>query len=75
MQRSFEKARHKEPYSKEGHRESTEKLGRHKWVVERTLLAWLARYRRLAIRYERRDHIHEAFLYLGCSLICLNYLS
>ncbi len=54
--------------------ESTEKLGRHRWVVERTL-AWLAKYRRLTIRYERRDDIHEAFLSLGCSLICLNYLS
>jgi transposase len=54
--------------------ESTEKLGRHRWVVERTL-AWLAKYRRLTIRYERRDDIHEAFLHLGCSLICFNYLS
>ena len=53
--------------------ESGEKLGRHRWVVERTL-AWLARYRRLAVRYERRADIHEAFLHLGCSLICLNYL-
>ena len=43
-------------------------------MVERTL-AWLAKYRRLTIRYERRDDIHEAFLHLGCSLICLNYLS
>jgi transposase len=54
--------------------ESSEKLGRHRWIVERTL-AWIAKYRRLTIRYERRDDIHEAFLYLGCSLICLNYLS
>jgi IS5 family transposase len=54
--------------------ESSEKLGRHRWIVERTL-AWLAKYRRLTIRYERRDDIHEAFLHLGCSLICLNYLS
>ena len=54
--------------------ESSEKLGRHRWVVERTL-AWLAKYRRLTIRYERRDDIHEAFLHLGCSLICFNYLS
>jgi transposase len=53
--------------------ESSEKLGRHRWVVERTL-AWIAKYRRLTIRYERRDDIHEAFLHLGCSLICLNYL-
>jgi transposase len=41
--------------------------------VERTL-AWLGKYRRLAVRYERRVDIHEAFLHLGCSLICLNYL-
>ena len=53
--------------------DSSERLGRHRWVVERTL-AWLARYRRLAVRYERRTDIHEAFLHLGCSLICLNYL-
>ncbi len=54
--------------------ESSERLGRHRWVAERTL-AWLARYRRLAVRYERRDDVHEAFLHLGCSLICLNYPS
>jgi hypothetical protein len=41
------------------------------WVVELTL-AWLARYRRLSARYERRDDIHEAFLHRGCSPICLN---
>ena len=53
--------------------ESGEKLGRHRWVVERTR-AWLARYRRLSVRNERRSDIHEAFLHLGCSLICLNHL-
>jgi IS5 family transposase len=53
--------------------DSSERLGRHRWVVERTL-AWLAKYRRLTIRYERRDDIHEAFLHLCCSLVCLNYL-
>jgi transposase len=54
--------------------DSSERLGRHRWVVERTL-ALLARYRRLSVRYERRANIHEAFLHLGCSLICLNYLA
>ncbi len=54
--------------------ESKGALGRHRWVVERTL-AWLGRYRRLAVRYERRADIHEAFLHRGCSLICLNYLT
>jgi len=45
--------------------DSSESLGRHRWVVERTL-AWLNRFRRLTIRYERRADIHEAFLNLGC---------
>jgi transposase len=49
--------------------ESSQKLGRHRWVVERTL-AWLGQFRRLTIRYERRDDIHQAFLSLGCALIC-----
>ena len=51
-------------------RESRQTLGRHRWVVERTL-AWLGRFRRLAIRYERRADIHLAFLDLGCALIAL----
>jgi transposase len=33
--------------------ESSTRLGRHGWVVERTF-AWLARFRRLTVRYERR---------------------
>lgn len=48
--------------------ESSEKLGRHRWVVERTL-AWLSQMRRLRVRYERRDDIHEALVALGCGLI------
>jgi transposase len=51
--------------------DSSARLGRHRWVVERTF-AWLDRFRRLTIRYERRHDIHDAFLSLGCSLICLN---
>jgi transposase len=53
--------------------ESSEKLGRHRWVVERSL-AWLNQFRRLRIRYERRADIHLAFLYLGCALICWNFM-
>jgi transposase len=48
-------------------------LGRTRWVVERTL-AWLHRFRRLNLRYERRPCIHEAFLTLACALVCWNYL-
>ena len=53
--------------------DTSERLGRHRWVVERTL-AWLNRYRRLTVRYERRADIHDAFLTLGCALICFNAL-
>ncbi len=53
--------------------ESSQRLGRRRWVVERTL-AWRNRYRRLKVRYERRADIHQAFLPLGCALICFNHL-
>jgi len=53
--------------------ESSERLGRVRWVVERTL-SWLTDFRRLDARYERRDDIHLAFLHLGCALICLRAL-
>ncbi len=53
--------------------ESRERLGRYRWVVERTL-AWLGRFRRLAVHYERRGDLHHAFLDLGCALICWNFL-
>jgi IS5 family transposase len=49
--------------------ESSRHLGRHRWIVERTL-AWIARFRRLAIRYERRADLHLAFTTLACALIC-----
>ena len=45
------------------------RLGRHRWVVEPPL-AWLKRYRRLAVRHERRGDIHQAFLTLACCLVC-----
>jgi IS5 family transposase len=53
--------------------ERRERLGRHRWVVERTL-AGLNRFRRLTIRYERGAELHQAFLDLGCALICWNFL-
>lgn len=48
--------------------ESSERLGRHRWVVERTL-SWLSAFRRLRVRYERRLDIHEALVRLGCALL------
>lgn len=44
-------------------------LGRWRWVVERTF-AWLSQFRRLRVRYNKRADIHEAFLSLGCALLC-----
>jgi len=54
--------------------EASDRLGRHRWVVERSL-AWLGQYRRLTIRYERRQDIHEAFTSLACSLVCVNAIN
>ena len=48
-------------------------LGRSRWAVERTF-AWLNQFRRLRVRYEKRADIHEAFLSLGCALICWRFL-
>ena len=48
-------------------------LGRYRWVVERTF-AWLHNFKRLLVRYERRAEMHEAFLALGCCLVCYRRL-
>ena len=53
--------------------ESSAKLGRHRWVVERTL-AWFGQFRRLAIRYERRADIHLAFTTLAAALITWRFV-
>jgi len=53
--------------------ESTTRLGRHRWKVERSL-AWLLANRRLTVRYERRADILTAFLHLACVLICARRL-
>jgi transposase len=44
--------------------ESSTRLGRHRWKVERSL-AWLLANRRLTVRYERRADILTAFLHLA----------
>jgi transposase len=53
--------------------ESSERLGWHRWVVERTL-SWLLGYRRLSVRYERRADLLQGLLHLACALICLRFL-
>jgi transposase len=56
MPRGLEEEEHTPQIARRGI-ESSEKLGRYRWVVERTL-SWMNRNRRLKVRYERRDDIH-----------------
>jgi transposase len=49
--------------------ESSERLGRYRWKVERTI-AWLGGYRRLTLRYERHGHLFAAFLALAAAITC-----
>ncbi|XUP36504.1 IS5 family transposase (plasmid) [Xanthomonas axonopodis pv. vasculorum] len=53
--------------------ERNDRLGQHRWVVERTH-AWFAAMGKLRIRFERRIDIHLALLSLACSIICLRML-
>jgi transposase len=54
--------------------ESSEKLGKHRWVIERRI-AWLFGYRRLTIRYERHAHLFCAFLTRAAVLTCYKKLA
>ena len=62
-------ARQHKPIIARGQTDHGSGLGRHRWVVDRTF-AWLHNRRRLLIRTDRRDDIHEGFLALACCLIC-----
>jgi len=53
--------------------DSSERLGRYRWVVERTF-SWLLGCRRLGIRYERRADLLQGLLHLTCALLCLHFL-
>jgi transposase len=54
--------------------DSSERLGRHRWVVERSF-SWLLGCRRLGVRYERRADLLQGLLCLACALLCLRYLA
>ncbi|MFJ9680570.1 transposase [Streptomyces sp. NPDC101194] len=47
-------------------RRSWQRLGRRRWVIERTM-SWLSGYRRLSPRYERYPHNYLAFLGLAAA--------
>mgnify|MGYP002350906096 CR=1 FL=1 len=53
--------------------ESSERLGRHRWVVERTH-GWFAGFGKLRIRFERRLDIHDALLKLAAAIICARFV-
>jgi transposase len=44
-------------------------LGTFRYFVEQTI-ALLHQFRRLRTRFDKRDDIHEAFMTLGCAMIC-----
>lgn len=54
--------------------ETSQRLGRRRWVVERTI-AWFSRVRRLTVRYDRRAEIHTAFTTLAAAIITMRYCS
>lgn len=54
--------------------ESSERLGRYRWKIERTI-AWFTGYRRLTIRYERIALHYTAFVTLAATLTCYKKLA
>lgn len=54
--------------------ESSEKLGQHRWVIERSI-AWLFGDHRLSIRYDRYTNHFCAFLTLAAALTCFKALA
>jgi transposase len=54
--------------------ESSRRLGRHRWVIERTL-SCPGGCRRLHRRYERKAEHFLAFAGVACTLICYRRLT
>ncbi|MGW1077524.1 transposase, partial [Streptomyces sp. NPDC002537] len=54
--------------------ESSERLGRHRWTVERSV-SWLNGCRRLHRRYERKPEHFLAFAGIAATLICYRRLT
>jgi IS5 family transposase len=53
--------------------ESSARLGRHRWRVERSL-SWLSCFRRLQVRWDRDSGRWFAFVLLACAVVCCNRL-
>jgi IS5 family transposase len=53
--------------------ESSARLGRHRWRVERSL-SWLSCFRRLEVRWDRDAGRWFALVLLACAVVCFNRL-
>jgi IS5 family transposase len=53
--------------------ESSARLGRHRWKVERSL-SWLSCWRRLTVRWDRDSGRWFAFVLLACAVVCFKRL-
>ena len=53
--------------------ESSARLGRHRWKIERSL-SWLSCWRRLQVRWDRDSGRFFAFVLLACAVVCFNRL-
>jgi transposase len=53
--------------------ESSARLGRHRWRVERAL-SWLSCFRRMQVRWDRDAGRWFAFVLLACAVACFNRL-
>jgi IS5 family transposase len=53
--------------------ESSARLGRHRWKVERSL-SWLSCFRRLQVRWDWDAGRWFAFALVACALVCFNRL-
>jgi IS5 family transposase len=56
-----------------GQIESSTRLGRYRWKVERSL-SWLSCFRRLQVRWDRDAGRWFAFVLVACALVCFNRL-
>jgi IS5 family transposase len=53
--------------------ESSQRLGRYRWQVERSL-SWLSGWRRLQVRWDRDSGRFFAFALVACAIVCFNRL-
>lgn len=53
--------------------DSSQRLGRHRWVVEHTI-SWLLSFRRLATRYDRSATTITAVATVAITVICVRRL-